>query len=533
MEMLMEKGLELEPGQFQACSITCLVGGPGSFLAFRQQSIVLMVLARSTYNFLAWVASVVGEVDGSLQFGLSPTATSLRWYSVNDLQDWLAIPTKPVLQNRFGPFVFQQTGEPVDLPHARISEGFSLTIKQCETVLRHYGQRPGSKTKKDLYMQIFAFFLDSEAEQQEALAKSSLKGPQKDDEEAESEEALSDYEDLLEQAEETGNAGDPDLKAEKKKLKKTRSKKALQKAAKELDANAPKRGRGRGRGKGRGRGRGKGRGKGKGRANSQHFADLPPASEDANGEEEQARREAEETAQAEAEEKARREAEETAQAEAEEKARREAEETAKGDAEEKARREVEEAAKRDAEEKARREAEEKARREAEETAKRDAEEKASREVEEAAKRDAEEKARREAEEKARREAEEKARREAEETAKRQAEEKARREAEKKAKREADAAESHVPAEGSQYRAPRANESPAVLSKLCPPQGVLLLKHQDHRIVACSAKACFALVVGHAGVAVVPTTRSCFFYVPSTKDLWLLSEFLQMTVRNGQ
>ena len=138
------------------------------------------------------------------------------------------------------------------------------------------------------------------------------------------------------------------------------------------------------------------------------------------------RRQAEETAQREAEETARRHAEETARREAEETARRHAEETARREAEETARREAEETAQREAEETARREAEETAQREAEETARREAEETARREAEETAQREAEETARRHAEETAQREAEETARRQAEETAQREAEETARR-----------------------------------------------------------------------------------------------------------
>lgn len=60
--------------------------------------------------------------------------------------------------------------------------------------------------------------------------------PQPADEPAENEGGLSDYEDLLEQAEETDSFGDPDLKNEKKKVKKTRAKKALAQAAEFLGA---------------------------------------------------------------------------------------------------------------------------------------------------------------------------------------------------------------------------------------------------------------------------------------------------------
>jgi TIR domain len=138
--------------------------------------------------------------------------------------------------------------------------------------------------------------------------------------------------------------------------------------------------------------------------------------------EDQARRKAQQEAEAKArQEAARREAEAKARQEA---ARREAEAKAK-----------QEAARREAEAKARQEAEAKARQEAEAKAKRDAEAKARQEAEAKAKRDAEAKAKQEA---AKQEAEAKARQEAEAKAKRDAEAKARQEAEAKARQEAEA-----------------------------------------------------------------------------------------------
>jgi outer membrane biosynthesis protein TonB len=117
---------------------------------------------------------------------------------------------------------------------------------------------------------------------------------------------------------------------------------------------------------------------------------------------------------------------------AEERAKEEAdfeEEEAKKEVEEKANKEVEEAAKREAEEKAKKKAEEMARLDAENTTKeavkkamREAEEKLYQEAEEEAKREAE--AKKEVEEKAKREAEEKAKKEAEDAAKQEAEERA-------------------------------------------------------------------------------------------------------------
>ena len=42
------------------------------------------------------------------------------------------------------------------------------------TVLKHYGQTPAGKSKMDLYKQIFALFLESQEEQDDALHRSTM-----------------------------------------------------------------------------------------------------------------------------------------------------------------------------------------------------------------------------------------------------------------------------------------------------------------------------------------------------------------------
>lgn len=336
-EMLLGLGPSMNPAELEGPSITCLVGKPGSFVACRETSSVLMVVAHSVNNFLAWGAGVVGQNDGELlQLELHQTVESLSWHTIKDLQDWLAIPTIPILQNRFGPMIFQQTSEAIDLPHARIFEGLALTNKQCEAILQHYAQKPVAKDKKSLYMQIFALFLETEEEQQEALKKSNWKGKDKDEEEEDASEGeLSDYADLLEQIEETGNFGDPDLKQEKAKVKKSRAKLEY-KEAKKIVEEAAKRRRAKAKQKGgrKGKGRG-GRSKGKGKGRAPHFPDLGTgggaemAEEQAEAEDDRKRQEAEENAKAE-EERMRQEAEENAKA-AEDRMRKDAEENAKAE----------------------------------------------------------------------------------------------------------------------------------------------------------------------------------------------------------
>lgn len=206
LEELLAQGVGMEPTAFSGSSVTCLVGAPGSIVASRQSGVMLMVVAKSPFNFLAWEAHVVGHTeDGFVKAGLCESASSLSWHSVSDLQDWLSIPTRPVLQNVFGPLILEQTSGAMDLPHARIAQGLDLTIKQCVTVLKHYGQTPAGKSKMDLYKQIFALFLESQEEQDDAMHRSTMGKKAKnaanaEGEEEEEDEDFSDYEDLLEQA---------------------------------------------------------------------------------------------------------------------------------------------------------------------------------------------------------------------------------------------------------------------------------------------------------------------------------------------
>lgn len=183
--------------------------------------------------------------------------------------------------------------------------------------------------------------MEDEAEREKALQRSNLKPKGDDDDgEEEADSELSDYEDLLNMAEEIGNQGDPDLKGEKLKVKQTRAKRALKKAVQLLESKASARGRGRGRSKGRGKGRGRSKGKGKGRSSTVHFPDLETEAEEvaeeaSKKEPEFEGKEAEEEARQQVLEKAREEAEEKAKQEVAEKARQEAEQKAREQAEQK------------------------------------------------------------------------------------------------------------------------------------------------------------------------------------------------------
>ena len=282
LELLLHLGDQFPAQLLQAASITCLVGRPGDVVACEPFGILVMVVAVAQFAFLGWTSEVIGgtgDGEDGIQVALCRSAGAINWHFLDSLDHWLSIPVKPTSLNRFGPILFQQVGEPCPLLLARIKEGLALTAKQCHAVLNHHGVAFTAQMRKmELYHAICAIYLDSEAEIEEALAKSNLNEAAGGDAEAEG-EMDSDYEDLLDHVEED-NMNDPDLKAEKAKLKKRK-----QKAKLDTILLPPERGRGRGRGRrGRGKGKGKGKGRSRGRGALSQVLGLPEdAAEDEAG----------------------------------------------------------------------------------------------------------------------------------------------------------------------------------------------------------------------------------------------------------
>lgn len=226
LEFLLQKGHGLDTKKIDAATLVCLVGH-GDILAYRPGGRLMMVLQASSHNFLAWELQVVpGEDDNqpALFTLYRQAATAVTWQTIQNLDDWLAVPTQAALQHAHGPLVFQQCGTPQQLPEAKIKAGLNLTVKQCRMILEQFNIfLPKQANKKEHYRAVFDLFLDTEEEKEEAMNKSSLN--RKQEEEEEDGELDEEYEELLNQLEETHNCGDPDLKQEKAKLKKKKSKK--------------------------------------------------------------------------------------------------------------------------------------------------------------------------------------------------------------------------------------------------------------------------------------------------------------------
>ena len=107
----------------------------------------------------------------------------------------------------------------MSLPLARVKQGLTMTVKECKEVLAACDIKlPGQPSKAEVYKAVVGQFITDPAEAQEALAKTNVNMDEQNDE-ADSE--LADYQDLLDLVEEDAeNRGDPDIKAEQKKVQK-------------------------------------------------------------------------------------------------------------------------------------------------------------------------------------------------------------------------------------------------------------------------------------------------------------------------
>lgn len=282
LELLLQEGCSdlVRAGELKTATITCMVGQPGKFVASQLGGNALMVIAKAPLSFLGWEMEVLGRNDesGFVSMQLCRGATACSWHTVSDLDDWLSIPCNPKLQNRYGPFIYEQCSAAMPLPEAMVAEGLSLSVAQCLIILKHYDVKPASKkVKANLYHQIIELFVDNPEEQKLAFARSDLGKKKKTDDDLEGED-LSELEDLLDNLDEGGNCADPDVQKEKEKVKRARRKAFAQ----ELQQKAllkPKKGKGKGRGKGKFAKKAFGRGKGKSKAKPK--ADPMPPKEPA------------------------------------------------------------------------------------------------------------------------------------------------------------------------------------------------------------------------------------------------------------
>ena len=264
--------------------LSCLAGGPGSIIANEAKSLVCMVLGASKSGFLAWLLEpVTGQGIGKddKAFACIKDKSALQFHHITKLDEWVGIPTEPVLLNSHGSLIMVVCGSTTPLPLLRCQVGLDLTVAQCLEVLRAANVHlKGQPSKATVYSAFIDTFVPSH-DREEALAKSKATFLQDE----ENDDRLSDYQEILGMIEEdTHNQGDPDIKGEKEKIKKKRRVQGkLPKAPGDDHTTlavpkkiAFRKGKGKGKGGRKGRGRGKGVAKAKAKSKKRKAAEMAP-----------------------------------------------------------------------------------------------------------------------------------------------------------------------------------------------------------------------------------------------------------------
>jgi hypothetical protein len=202
----------------QQLHLNCLAGPPGTLIASSSKGVVCIVLCKAPSGVLTWTVEPLGGGEGAT-YKCIAQATALQFHHISTLDEWVEIPCQPVLQHDHGCLLLAKNGPEMSLPLARVKQGLTMTVKECKEVLAACDIKlPGQPSKAEVYKAVVGQFITDPAEAQEALAKTNVNMDEQNDE-ADSE--LADYQDLVDLVEEDAeNRGDPDIKAEQKKVQK-------------------------------------------------------------------------------------------------------------------------------------------------------------------------------------------------------------------------------------------------------------------------------------------------------------------------
>ena len=260
-EWLVEQHPKTTDTSMTAANLSCLVGKAGSIVAKRDGQ-AFLVLHEGNCGFLGWVLKASSAAQGYPCFECSVHLSAIQFQHVTDMDQWVDVPWEPQCKDMFGPLVFRQNAPARKLIMARLQEGLALTIAQVNMVLALHGVAP-KRSRANAYTALIEIFIQGEQQRKDFFDKSNAYQPEEEEKEEEDEG----YQELLDALDEADaeNRGDPDLKAEKSRLKK---KKAQGPGTLLVAPRGKGRGRGRGKGKGKG-GRGKGKGKGRGKFSTQ------------------------------------------------------------------------------------------------------------------------------------------------------------------------------------------------------------------------------------------------------------------------
>ena len=250
----------------QQCNINqawlSVLAGTGWMVAQRSTGALIKVVAGNEYSFLGWKAEAqsIPQNRGETCYVLPPAKECISFHHIIDLEDWIVVPTKPLLLTESrGPLGWKKDGEPRSLQAKVCLEGCTvLTNPQLTALIRHLGGQIASNSTRRARVEMLIKMCLPESEQARALAMLGELEKQKaqdvDDDEIDSQfsELLSDLD------KEEGDQ--QDIKDWKDKKKKLRAKRKL--AARDAPVQPKKKSKGKGRGKGNTKGR-KGKGKGK------------------------------------------------------------------------------------------------------------------------------------------------------------------------------------------------------------------------------------------------------------------------------
>ena len=279
--------LLLKTEDLSSMQLSCLAGNAGTVLLSDSQGLALLVLAKGMHGFTAWILEPL-QVCGARAFKPIDRPEGLVVQHITQIDAWQDIPCKPVLLNSHGALILMQDGPPVPLPVARIHAGLNLTVKQCKQILLSRNIKlKGTPSKAEVYKALIAEFIEDESARDKLLALSTAKMKEEGEE---PEDQLSDYEDLLDLVEEDCNHDDPDIKQEKKKLKRKRlglgkvkktGDDSILLGPKENKVKKPKM-KAKAKAKPSAKGKGRARGRGRGKAAVEDNPDRPPLQDKSN-----------------------------------------------------------------------------------------------------------------------------------------------------------------------------------------------------------------------------------------------------------
>ena len=155
---------------FQGPHLGCLLGDAGSVVVSKQEQLAVMSLAKTSSGFTGWILEAVSTTldpgFGDMQDILFKPVGQKTGFVINHVisfEDWLVIPTEPVLHQ--GALMLKQTGEPSSLLRAKLQQGLDLTVKDVKTILASKGVHlKGAPSKAQCYEELIKCVAENDEE---------------------------------------------------------------------------------------------------------------------------------------------------------------------------------------------------------------------------------------------------------------------------------------------------------------------------------------------------------------------------------